>query len=207
MSEKRGKYIVIEGGEGCGKTIHAEMLYDYFLKEKKLPCFLGREPGGIKSAEEMRNILKHNSEDISPEGELFGFEFARAEFFDKIVIPKLNQGINIISDRSGYSTKAYQGYGGHVKLEWIELMNHIAMRGIKPDLAFIIDIDPEVGLAKEVVKDRISARGLEYHQRVRHGYREIVMNNLDRCVLINYIPNGAEKMQKQIRKKIDLLIS
>lgn len=101
-----GKYIVIEGGEGCGKTTQAELLFNY-LKEKNIPCYLGREPGGVKSAEEMRKILKHNSEDISPIGELFGFEFARAEFFDKILIPKLKEEINVISDRSGYSTEAY----------------------------------------------------------------------------------------------------
>jgi dTMP kinase len=154
-----GKYIVIEGPEGGGKTLQAELLYNYLLRDKKIQCHFGREPGGIKAAEEMRAILKHNSEDICAEGELFGFEFARAEFFDKIVIPKLNQGINVISDRSGYSTEAYQGYGGGLNLEWIRLMNHIAMRGIQPDLAFIIDINPKIGLAKEVVKDRISARG------------------------------------------------
>lgn len=170
----RGKYIVIEGGEGCGKTYQAELLYNYLLREKGLPCFLGREPGGIKSAEEMRNILKHNTEDISPTGELFGFLFARAEFFDKIVLPKLNQGTNIISDRSGYSTEAYQGYGGGVKLEHIQLMNKIAMRGVEPDIAFIIDIDPKIGLDKEIVKDRFSAKGLKYHERIRKGYLDIV---------------------------------
>lgn len=202
----RGKYIVVEGGEGCGKTMQAELLHNYLLREKNLPCYLGREPGGVKSAEEMRNILKHNPEDISPTGELFGFEFARAEFFDKIVIPKLNQGINVISDRSGYSTEAYQGYGGGVKLEWIQLMNKIAMKGIQPDIAFIIDIEPKVGLDKEIVKDRISARGIEYHERVRKGYLEIVLNNLDRCKLINYIPDDAIEMQKKIRGCIDKIL-
>ena len=110
---KRGKYIVIESGEGGGKTTQAELLVQY-LSEKNIPCHLGREPGGIKAAEEMRNILKHNPEDISSISELFGFEFARTVFFDKIVIPYLNEGVTIISDRSGYSTLAYQGYGGGV---------------------------------------------------------------------------------------------
>ena len=201
-----GKYLVIEGGEGCGKTTHAELLYNYFLREKKIPCYLGREPGGIKSAEEMREILKHNKESISSIGEVFGFEFARAEYFDKIIFPKLNQGINVISDRSGYSTEAYQGYGGKVKLEWIQLMNRIAMKGINPDIAFIIDIEPSQGLEKETVKDRFSEKGIEYHERVRKGFLEIVMNNLDRCVVINYIPNNAIEMQKQIREHVDKIL-
>jgi len=199
---ERGKYFVIDGGEGCGKTMQAELLFNY-LKEKKIPCYLGREPGGIKAAEEMRNILKHNSEDISSIGELFGFEFARAEFFDKIVIPKLNEGINVISDRSGYSTIAYQGYGGNVKIEWIELMNRIAMTGIKPDIAFIIDINPEQGLEKELVKDnRFSNKGIEYHKRVRQGYLDVAENNKN-CVLIKYRLNGIEDMQQQIRNYVE----
>jgi dTMP kinase len=203
---KRGNYFVIEGGEGCGKTTQAEMLYN-FLKEKNVPCYLGREPGGIKSAEEMRNILKHNKEDISPIGELFGFEFARAEYFDKVVIPKLNEGITVISDRSGYSTLAYQGYGGGVDLEQIVLMNKIATRNIEPDVAFIIDINPEEGLAKELVKDnRFSEKGLEYHKRVRQGYLDIANENEnENCVLVKYIPDGAEEMQSQIRWIISLI--
>ncbi len=200
----KGKYIVIEGGEGCGKTTHAKLLYDY-LQNKGIPCYSGREPGGIKVAEEMRRILKHNKENISPIGELFGFEFARAEFFDKIVIPKLDVGINVISDRSGYSTIAYQGYGEKLNINWIEFMNKIAMHEIQPDIAFIIDIDPAKGLEKELVKDRFSEKGLEYHHQVRWGFLDIAKSNPERCVIIDYIQNGTEKMQNQIREYIDKL--
>jgi len=203
---KRGKYIVIEGGEGCGKTYQSDLLFQE-LSKRGVNCFLGREPGGIKSAEEMRQILKHNPEDISPIGELFGYEFARAEFFDKIVIPKLNEGTTIISDRSGYSTLAYQGYAGKVNLNWIKQMNRIATRGIKPDLAFIIDINPEIGLSKEVVKDRFSAKGLEYHQKVRQGYLEVARSNPEICNVIEYIPNGAWEMHLDIRNYVNKLFN
>ena len=192
----------MEGPEGCGKTLQAKLLHQYF-SEKNIPCYLGREPGGIKAAEEMREILKHNKEDISPIGEVFGFEFARAEFFDKIVLPKLKEGINVISDRSGYSTLAYQGYGGGVDVGWIKFMNQMAMKGIQPDIAFIIDINPNVGLAKEVVKDRFSRKGIEYHERVRKGFLEITLDNLDKCKIIDYIPSNPEKMQRQIREYIE----
>lgn len=197
----RGSYIVIEGGEGCGKTTQAELLHNY-LKEKNIACYLGREPGGIKAAEEMRKILKHNKEDISPIGELFGFEFARTEFFDKIIIPKLDTGINVISDRSGYSTIAYQGYGGGIDLDCIKLMNNISMKGIKPDITFIIDIDPGLGLEKEVVKDRFSEKGLEYHKRVRQGFLDIAKPNSKRCVIIQYQEGNPDKMQNEIRQHI-----
>jgi len=202
---KRGKYIIIEGGEGCGKTTQAEMLYNY-LVEKNISCYLGREPGGVKAAEEMRTILKDKENDISPIGELFGFEFARAEFFDKVVIPRLNSGFSVITDRSGYSTEAYQGYAGGVDLEQIRLMNKIATKGIEPDLAVIIDIDSKKGLEKEVVKDRFSAKGPEYHKRVREGFLEVAKSN-PHCVKIDYIENGKDEMQNQIRGYVDKLFS
>ena len=207
---KKGKYIVIEGGEGCGKTTQAELLETY-LKEKDIPCYFGREPGGIKAAEEMRQILKHNSEDISSITEVFGFEFARAVFFDRIVIPKLEEGINVISDRSGYSTVAYQDYGGGVDIEKIKTLNDIATFGIRPNLGIIIDINPELGLTKEVVKDRFSAKGLEYHKRVREGYQNLNIWFPDNCghntkiKVIDYIPNGIEEMQNQIRRYVNEL--
>jgi len=203
---EKGKYIIIEGGEGCGKTTQTELLFNY-LKEKNIQCYLGREPGGVKAAEEMRNILKHNSEDISPIGELFGFEFARAEFFDKVIIPKLKNGISVISDRSGYSTIAYQGYGGGVDIETIKTMNNFATQGIQPDVTFIIDINPEQGLEKELIKDnRFSKKGLTYHNKVRKGYLETA--SLDpRCVIINYIPNQPEEMQKNIRMYVNNLFT
>lgn len=83
------------------------------------------------------------------------------------------------------------------------------MRGIEPDIAFIIDIVPEKGLEKglekELVKDnRFSNKGLEYHKRVRHGYLEIAHSNQN-CIVINYISNGTEEMQQQIRSYVDKL--
>ncbi len=203
---ERGRYIIIEGGEGGGKTTQAELLYN-FLREKNIPCCLSREPGGIGSAEGMRTILKHNAENISPVGEVFGFEFTRAEFFDKIVIPKLGEGINMISDRSGYSTIAYQSYGSGLDIDWIKSMNKKAMFGVEPDIAFIIDIDPKIGLEKEVVKDRFSEKGIEYHQRVRQGFLDIAKENPEKVIVIDYIQNGREKMQEQIREYVSKFLN
>ena len=203
----KGKYFIIEGGEGCGKSTQAEMLYN-FLISKNIPCHLGREPGGIEFAEKIRDLVKDPKYNICPTTELFCFEAPRSEFFDKIVIPKLKEGINIISDRSGYSTIAYQGFGGGLDVNRIREMNHIATRGIQPDLAFIIDINPETGLGKEVVKDRFFAKGLEYHKNVRKGFLAIAKEYPKICRIINYIPNGKDEMHRQIRDSImDLFLS
>ena len=81
----------------------------------------------------------------------------------------------------------------------IKMMNKIATKGIKPDMAFIIDINPETGLSKEVVKDRFSAKGLEYHKKVRRGFLDVAKTYYTRCIVIDYIPNGKEEMHNEIR--------
>jgi len=194
---QRGKYIVIEGGEGCGKTTQAELLYNW-LKKLKVLCYFGREPGGVAPAEEMRKILLNSSYQIDPISELFGFAFARSIFFEKIVIPKMEKGIHFISDRSGFSTKAHQGYAGGVSFRIIDFVNQVAMRNIRPDLGIIIDIDPSIGLKKEIEKNRFGEKGLEYHQKVRRGFLEIAKSNPN-CRLINYRKGGIEEMQEGMR--------
>ena len=201
---KRGSLIVLEGGEGCGKTTQGALLKGYFQNEG-WSCFLGREPGGISSAEDMRRILKNPDYHISPIGELFGFNFARAEFYDKVVIPKLDEGKLVILDRSGWSTEAYQGYAGGVDLETIRFMNKISTQGTSPDVGIIIDIDPLIGLEKEVEQDRFSAKGLEYHQRVRRGFLEIAEQN-ENCFVIPYRENDIEGMQNEIRDLVSKLL-
>lgn len=202
----RGKIIVIEGGEGCGKSTQADMLRNY-LGSKGYDVYLGREPGGINSAEEMRRILKNPEYSISPISELFGFNFARSEFYDKVVIPKLEKGFYVLLDRSGWSTEAYQGYAGGIDLETIRHFNHISTRGNYPDLGIIIDIDPRVGLEKEVERDRISNKGLDFHTKVREGFLKIAEENEDVCYILDYIPRGQIKMHESIVRIFeDLLI-
>ncbi len=200
----RGKLIVIEGGEGCGKTTQAERLWKY-LSESGLEVYAGREPGGVEPAEEMRRILKNREYSISPIGELFGFNFARSEFYNRVVIPNLTSGINVILDRSGWSTEAYQGYAGGVDLNIIRQMNRISTRGVDPDLGIIIDVDPLTGLSKESEKDRISARGLEYHLKVREGFLKIAMTNA-RCKVVSYREGDVDGMQEEIREHVKAVL-
>jgi len=164
-----GKYILFEGGEGCGKSTQAKLLKNYFDR-KGINCVLGREPGGIGVAENIRKILLDKKNNISEITELFLFEAARTEFFSQFVKPNLKMGINLIADRSGYSTEAYQGWAGGIDLGLIKMLNDRATFGIKPDLTFIIDIDPEKGLGKEKNPDRFASKGIEYHVKVREGF-------------------------------------
>lgn len=195
---QRGKYIVIEGGEGSGKSTQAKLLHESFVRSN-IQCILAREPGGILESEKIRGILLDKENTLSPITELFLFEAARAEFFKKLVIPSLEEGKSVISDRSGYSSLAYQGYAGGLDLSLIEILNKQATFGIKPDLAFIIDIHAEKGLSKELQADRFAAKGLEYHTKVNQGFRDIALRYDNNTVLVPYIENQIEETHQRIR--------
>jgi len=200
---KRGKYFVIEGGEGCGKGTQSNILIAR-LRELEIPVEYGREPGGVQEAEAIRTVLLGQGNDFDPFSELCLFEAARREFFAKRVRPFLKQGVTIVSDRSGLSSLAYQGYAGRVNLKLIKTLNEIATMGVKPDLEFIIDVPVKVGLAKETEPDRFAAKGREYHEKVNQGYRELAKE--DGRILIPYIINGSEQMHDQIWRHVEPIL-
>lgn len=198
---ERGKYIVIEGGEGCGKTTQTRDLWSYLLTQN-IHCVNLREPGSVEVAEKIREILLNDKHDIDPITELFLFEAARTEFFKDALIPHLEGGVWIVSDRSGYSTEAYQGYAGGLDLGLIRELNKRATFGIEPDLTFIIDVPSSKGLEKEVSKDRFAKKGPEYHARVNQGYLEIAKRDSN-IVLIPYLEGDAGGMQAEIRNYVN----
>ena len=199
---ERGKYIVIEGGEGCGKSTQAKLLVEYLLS-KEIQCVQAREPGSTKEAEQIRALLLNKENNLSSLSELFLFEAARAEFFRNDVIPKLEKGVSIVSDRSGYSTEAYQGYAGGIDLNLIKQLNDLATQGIRPGLSFIIDVNASKGLSREQDADRFAAKGLSYHEMVNRGYKEIAKRNPGSCILLPYVEGNIDGIQKQIRKEVD----
>ncbi|MFH1290313.1 MAG: dTMP kinase [Nanoarchaeota archaeon] len=198
---ERGRYIIIDGGEGCGKSTQIRLLKE-FLDEREIRCVFGREPGGVPEAEAIRSVCLNKQYDLAPITELFLFEAARTEFFRRVVVPSLNAGQWVISDRSGFSTEAYQGYASGLDLGLIRQFNNLATCGVRPDISFIIDVPVEIGLDKEVAPDRFATKGIEYHTRVNAGYREIARANPDICVLLPYISGGIDRTQEQIRNVV-----
>lgn len=184
-------------GEGSGKGTHSKFLINS-LKSKEIPVEYTREPGGIKEAEQIRKIILSKSNEISSLTELYLYEAARTEVFRKIIIPKLNSGITVVSDRSMYSTEAYQGFAGGIDLNLIRKLNNLSTFGIKSDLAIFIDVDPKSGLEKELDPDRMAAKGLSYHEKVNKGYGEIAKNNFSNSILIPYMEDGLYEMKSII---------
>ncbi len=201
MKKERGKYIVIEGGEGCGKTTQAQKLVD-FLNEKGVKTIRAREPGSTHEAEQIRAVLLNEKNNLTSLTEVFLFEAARTEFFRREVVPNLQTGTSVVADRSGYSTEAYQGYAGGANKDLIFQLNHLATFGVRPDLLFILDIKAEQGLKKEQDSDRFALKGLEYHRKVNQGYREIAKRESDISVVIPYREGDVNAMQNEIRRHV-----
>lgn len=187
---KKGKFIVIEGGEGAGKTSVIEHLREKFKHEENL--VFTREPGGTNIAEQIRVILmdKKNTE-MNALTELFLFCGARAQHIEELIAPSIRSGKNVISDRFYFSTIAYQIFGR----ERMDLLNHflslnnIAKQKIEPDVAIWLDVSPEIGLSrrgksKEGKITRFDEEELKFHRKVREGFDSCFRKNHIDSVLI-----------------------
>jgi len=175
MPKRKRLFITFEGGEGCGKSTQAELLYKD-LERRKIPAVLTHEPGGTPLGNRIRTILKIKRDfNISPQTELLLFAACRAQLTRDVILPALNEGTNVICDRFSGSTLAYQGYGRELGVDLIESINSVATGGLEPDLVFLLDSPPEAGLRRKHNKggDRFEAEELAFHRRVRDGYLEL----------------------------------
>lgn len=202
---ERGKLLYFEGGEGCGKSLHLQLIEKYLLS-KGIPFEGTKEPGGEPLAEKVKDILldKENG-NIDFWSEILLFQSSRALLYYNYVIPKLKEGISIGQGRSGVSSEAYQGHGRGGDIDLIKKLNDLSTFGYKPDLVFIIDIDPVVGLEKESNSNRMSLSGIEFHKRVNKGYLEIAKQNPNNYVVIPWIKDGIEEMQEEMKYHINKL--
>ena len=167
----RGVFIVLDGGEGCGKGTQCQILAKVF-RSREFRVVVTREPGGTKIGEQVRQILLDPQYDITSLAETFLFSAARTKLCGEVIGPALNQGRVVISDRFDPSSYAYQGYAGEVGVEVIRWITALAASGLQPDLVLILDLDPEVGMRRKFGDklDRIEQKNLEFHQRVREGF-------------------------------------
>ena len=168
-----GLFIAFEGGEGAGKTTQSQLLAER-LGELEIPFLLVREPGGTELGEYLRGYLK-SDRPLSREAELLLFEAARVELVTSQILPALEYDQVVIADRFYGSTVAYQGYGRGLDLEVIASLNHFATRGMEPDIVFLLDLPPEVGIQRamsyQTAFTEDAAGGLVALERTREGTR------------------------------------
>ncbi|MBS3169846.1 dTMP kinase [Candidatus Woesearchaeota archaeon] len=214
MAKPRGAFIVLEGMVGSGKSTQVPLVTAELVLWGIRHCY-GREPGGVDLAEDIRRLLlAPASTGMEPLTEVLLFEAARTEYHGKFVIPQLRDGVTIVTDRSYFSTVAFQGFGHGVDVDLIKRYNHDAVSGHHPDISFILDVD----CVEEAVKralfasgksgeaDRFEQEDLDFHRRVRNGYRAIPDLYPERRICLVPSFDEMETAEEQIAQKKDYII-
>jgi len=189
MTRAPGRFISFEGGEGSGKSTQAKRLAER-LKLRGHETILTREPGGSPGAEAIRHLLLNGiAKPLGPEAETFMFAAARDDHVATVIRPALDRGAWVVCDRFIDSTRVYQGSLGNVDQRLIRALERLVVGETMPDLTFIIDVPPDVGLSRAEGRgegsDRFEAEHIEYHRLLRDAYREIAEREPDRCVLVD----------------------
>lgn len=186
---KKALFITIEGPDGSGKTTVSQAVFarlekeDYRLK-------LTREPGGSKIAEQIRSIiLDPKNMEMDARCEALLYAAARRQHLVDKVIPSLEQGISVISDRFVDSSLAYQGAGRQIGMNEVWSINEFAIESCFPDKTIYLDIDAQTGLDRiqkgREYLDRLDQEELSFHERVFEGYQEVLKRFPDRFIKVN----------------------
>jgi dTMP kinase len=174
-----------------------------YLREKGYAAFPTREPGGTSIGEQIREVI-HDLKNVEmhPRTETLLYQAARAQIVEQVIRPRLAAGDLVISDRYYDSTIAYQGYGHQQDLEQIRTLVKYATGGLVPDLTVLLDVDVEEGLKrkrKDNEWNRLDAYTVEFHQRVRAGYLEMVRQEPGRWVVVD-AGRKWESVQEELRR-------
>ena len=198
-----GKFIVIEGLEGAGKTTAintvARILKQFNIEDLQFT----REPGGTPIAEALRNIIKNGleHEPLTDKAELLMLYAARIQLIENVIKPALNKGNWVIGDRHDLSTQAYQGGGRQLDRHFIETLKKQVLGDFKPDLTLYLDIDPEIGLMRARSRgelDRIEQQSLAFFKRIRQRYLELA--NQDATIITIDAAQSMDAVTQQIKE-------
>lgn len=195
-----GFYLAIEGGEGAGKTTVGALLLRA-LTERGERVVSVREPGSTELGQEVRRLLLH-WQDMAPWAEAMLYAAQRAQVVAEMVAPALAHGSFVISDRSLYSSLAYQGAARGLGVDPVRTVNELAVGGLLPDLVVVLMVDTATGLSRQGDPDRIGGETDDFHREVLDAYRALASAEPDRVKLIEVI-DGPETVAEQILKLID----
>ena len=180
------RYIALEGGDGSGKTTLSAALAAR-LGAAGDEVVEVREPGGTPLGEQIRQLLL-DSGHVDPWAEVLLFAAQRAQLAREIVKPALDRGAWVVSDRTYYSSIAYQGAARGLGEDLVREIIEAALEGVEPGFVFVIEVDPGTALARQDRPDRIGSESLEFQEAVRTGYRELAVAEPNRVTLLD----GAE---------------
>ena len=203
----KAKFITLEGIEGSGKTSSLKGITD-LLDKKNISYIVTREPGGSSIGKELRAILLDPDTEISPEVELMLMLSDRKDHVEKIILPNLEKGYWVISDRFMDSSIAYQGGGRQLdKKLIISLTDYLNLP--QPDLTLLFDLPVEISLSRVKARgelDRFEKEELEFHKRIRNTYLDLAKNNSNRIKIIDS-SKKIEPMLNNVKQAIEKLFS
>lgn len=200
----RGKFIVIEGLEGAGKTTAHQVILKELEQAGIQNIVMTREPGGTPLAEKLRHLIKHETEEpVTDKAELLMLYAARVQLVENVIKPALAEGKWVLGDRHDMSSQAYQGGGRKLDRKLLETLKESVLGTFEPDLTIYLDLDPVIGLERARGRgelDRIEQQSLDFFYRTRERYLELTQNN-DKAVIIN-AEQPIEKVTADIQHAI-----
>ncbi|MGD9975129.1 MAG: dTMP kinase [Desulfatirhabdiaceae bacterium] len=202
-------FITFEGIEGSGKSTQARLLADW-LNQTGHSCLLTREPGGDVIGRRIRSVLLDpESRNMSPVSELLLYLADRVQHIDQVILPAMKDGKTVISDRYADATLVYQGYARGLDRDLIIDLHERLCQNLQPAITFLLDLPVKDGLSRawkqlndgtrDLSESRFEAEALDFHERVRNGYRDVARHNPDRFEIINALPDVGE-IQSAIRQ-------
>ncbi len=205
----RGLFITFEGTDGAGKTTQIQRLSTE-LRQTGYDICLTREPGGTPISEQIRDMLLNPDHgEMAATTELLLYAASRAQHVSEIIKPALESGKIVISSRFADAMVVYQGYGRGLDLERINRLNRIATDGVTPDVTFVLDLPVEIGLQRVQKSrgglDRLEREKIDFHQRLRDGYRALAEQEPQRLKLVD-AQASPEQVYVQIEAAIQPLL-
>ena len=180
-------FITFEGGEGSGKSLQSKVLQRH-LQQLAIPSVLIHEPGCTVLGDRVRRVLKQASNvSISPLTELLLFNASRSQLVTEVIQAQLKKGHIVICDRFADSTVAYQHFGRGLERKLVADISRIAAQGCQPDITFLLDVPPEMGLSRKQLNtaDRFEQEDLDFHTRVRQGFLQLAVEEPQRWAVID----------------------
>jgi dTMP kinase len=206
LTRPEGVFIVFEGGDGVGKSTQAKKLAAW-VAEQGREVLLTFEPGDTEIGAHLRDlVLNHKWGDVSPRAEALMYAADKAQHTYQVVLPALQRGAVVISDRYVDSLLAYQGAGRALDADRVEQIARWATADLLPDLTVLLDLDPDRGLATIAEKDRVEGAGTDFHVRARQFFLDLAARDPEHYLVLP-ARTGVRRLAELVRARVAPLLS